>query len=206
MTNWQEDPWIRERSIIQPAKIHAIGYLALRWNACERWALELFYAVSGLTTETGRIIAHDFGDRTLWQKLRDLAEVSSLLPDAIEHIRHAEKLYDRCRENRNQFVHVALLAADPVGEGLRLARNKGPKNTSHPLDDSLSNLRRVCEDIENLKAYMTHITMVIRFSRGRLRPTPTSSWPDKPVLPKPVWTPLPQTPPRPKRPLESSPD
>lgn len=189
MSDWTDDPWIQKRRHLTPQKTHALGYLTLAWSGCEHWTTEIFMAVSQLPMRIAYIISHDQGDITLWTKIRQIARERNYDPNVQDLLEHAAKMHDICRGNRNQFTHVSLSGAESLDDSvLRLARRKGPEPFGPSLDDSLENVRRVCEEIEILKQFIGGICMGILFRR--MSPQDEHQpWPNKPELPSPVWRP-----------------
>ncbi len=190
MNSWSHDDWIRSHSLVTPEKLHAIGFLTLAWNACEYWTTAIFSTVSGLSEKQARIVTHDLGDITIWNKIIEFSGIDELTGTHVkDELKHALKIYDRCRSNRNQFVHAALGGErGEDGSVFRLARNKGPKFEFDPIDDSLQEIRRVGDEIDRLRDYLARLCIHI----SSLKFETPSPLPERLPLPECVWKP-PQT-------------
>lgn len=200
MSDWNQDPWIVSNSMLTPEKLHALGVLTLKWSVCEYWTGAIFSDVLGVSERVAVTITHDLGDIAMWNKIVNLAEARGLAPQIIEELKHASKVYDICRSNRNQFVHAAtIMKRNQDGSLLSLGRKKGPTLNVPELGGDLEHLRRVCDDLTALNRYLSDLCL------GVARPQ-KSTWPlpGRPSLPEFVWKPPPQNPPKQKRPLRSS--
>jgi hypothetical protein len=200
MTEWYQDPWIASHSIVTPAKLHAQGVLTKGWNLCEYWTGAIFTDALGVPERIGIVITHDLGDITVWNKIIDVAKARQLSDKVIEELAHASKVYDRCRSNRNQFVHASTVGVrNADGSILSLGRRKGPTLEVTGLNDSLNRIRQVVAEINALSQYLRHLCLAVHAPDERSWPLPK-----RPALPEFVWTPPPRTLPKPKRPPRSS--
>jgi hypothetical protein len=181
--------------------MHALGFVTLGWNLCEYWAGALMADVLGVPESVSRVIIHDMGDITLWGKLIDLARAKKFPSPVIAELEYASRLYERCRSNRNQFVHASTVASrSEDGSAVRLARLKGPTLESTQISDDLSDVRRAGEDIDRLEAFLEKISLAL-FEIRNGKPWPSL---ERPPLPEFVWKPAPPAPPKPKLPPKSS--
>src|ERR1700712_2674898 len=104
-----DDIWLTERRwIIDPKKLHAIGWITMAWAVCEEFFHALFALVAGLSFETGRAITHKMGNETLAQTIRDVCKTRMMSDDFIENISYIVKFYGICRDNRNFLAHASL--------------------------------------------------------------------------------------------------
>jgi hypothetical protein len=114
------DEWIATHTYLAPEKLHALGVITVLWNACETHLLVLFMMVAQLQPHTAWIIAHDLGDASLSERIRELAkarnEAGSLAEDAILAINRLLKVYDVCRQNRNALTHLRWKSMEMVRE------------------------------------------------------------------------------------------
>jgi hypothetical protein len=133
----------------------------------------------------------------------DVARARGFHEDAIDHLKHASKLYDRCRSNRNAYVHAggAMAATSDGSKGLALVRKKGPELFGQKLPDSLADIRRVGEQIRELNRYLADLCMTVATISKEENVEP---WPEKPPLPELVVRPPPQEKPKPPPPPRSS--
>lgn len=180
--------------------------MALIWNNAEYWAFELFREVLAVPSSVAWVISHDLGDVSLWNKTIEIAQANGMAESIIEDIKHANKCYDICRQNRNQFLHVTLVGtATTDGSAIRLGRKKGPKMHGPLLQDDLPTIRQICEDIEIIKGYVAGLTMSLTFRRSAApeRTAELPSWPERPALPELVWKPLPPSQPKRRSPRQS---
>jgi hypothetical protein len=202
MENFDSDPWIVEHAPLSPEKLHALGYLTFAWNRSEYWTNLLFAEALGVAEELARVIIHDLGDITIWEKLRQIASTRDLPQEICGLLDYGARLHERNRVNRNQFVHA--VGAGAIGQkDLALRRVKGPAMFKfEPIADDLSDLRRVGEEIDALRVFTTNLALYVH---DVLQEDQPPTLPEKPPLPALVWTPLPPTPQKRKPPPQSSP-
>ena len=186
------DSWIREQSSIDPAKLHALGMIALGWNLCEFRLFFLFAILLGVPTKTAWVIAHDLGDLAISDRIRELAKIKSLPKKDCETIDGFLKVYDICRQNRNSFVHFQVQRAEQGG--FNLARLKGPSGKLDQLPNALKDFRRVSEEIFDLVRGLKILIDAVRPHAGQLLPLPNI-----PPMPELLWKPPQQAPTKPKR-------
>lgn len=191
-----DDPWVRAHSPVSAATMHALGYLTFAWNLCEYWTNAIFCEALSVSEATAHIITHDLGDITIWTKIVQIARHKKLPDATIEHLEYASKLYDRCRTNRNTYVHASA-GSSRVKPGLRLMRVKGPSMVGSPIPDDIEDLRRVADEIRALRRYLEDLCL-------SLHDPPSATWPEKPHLPEFVWKPPSAEHPKSKRPRRSS--
>ncbi|MEI7573289.1 MAG: hypothetical protein WCJ52_09225 [Phenylobacterium sp.] len=176
------DPWIELHSPISAEKLHALGNITFCWNGCEYWTGAIFSIVADLDQSIGRVITHDLGDVSIWQKIKLISLDKKMKPEIINLLDHAAKIYDRCRTNRNTYVHAS---GGLIGRGgLSLMRRKGPTQFGDYIPDGLEDLRRVSEELIVLNRFLQEVAMYIMDVREGIRVLPPPSMPD---LPKEVW-------------------
>jgi hypothetical protein len=177
-----KDPWIRRNSPISAEKLHALGNITFCWNNCEYWTGTIFSIVADLDQSIGRIITHDLGDVSIWQKIKLISVDKGMKPEIIDLLEHAAKIYDRCRTNRNTYVHAS---GGMIGRGgISLMRKKGPTQFGDYIPDGLGDLRRVSEELFVLIHFLQEVAIYIMDVREGIRVFPP---PEKPELPKEVW-------------------
>jgi hypothetical protein len=181
-----DDPWITEHSPIDAEKLHALGYLTFVWNACESWSHFVFAAVAGVKADVALAMSHDMGDQALFEKMKALAKARKLDNEIIKCIDDLKEIYDLCRKNRNQLSHFGVLYGEKT---FRLTRRKGSTLDRQPIDDDLASIRRVGEECDALHSYLIKVLFFIQRRVGG-EPTPL---PNRPPLPKLIWSPPPQT-------------
>jgi len=185
-----DDPWIKEHSPIGVERTHALGFLTFAWNLAEYWAEAIFAIIAKLPEARARIITHDMGDVTVWEKAVALAKDRGMKAEIIDHLMHAKAFYEVCRTNRNLYVHAAGSAA--AKPGLTLVRRKGPRLFGSAIPDGIEDMRRVGEDIRTLIKFMDALALSIFDAEpGKVQPLPL---PKKPILPEPLLKPPPRTP------------
>ena len=196
--DWTADPWVQSHSIVTPEKLHALGYLTLSWNTCEYCSHATLAATLNISYPISRILSHDLGNVRIWAKIVQAAKMKNL-PEAVqEELAYASKCYDRCRNNRNSFVHAGLGGSGGEdGSILNLIRTKGHALRGEPLQDDLCTLRRVGEEIESITRYVSGLCLWIELCLNRQRNGKRRTLPDRPPLPEFVWKPpLPEHPKR----------
>src|SRR5271157_5888019 len=111
------------------------------------------------------------GDITLFEKTKDLAKARKLGPEIVQAIENLKEFYDRCRQNRNQLSHFGLswMGIKDIERPLSLTRRKGPIRHYPKIDDSLETIRRVADDLFDLRVIIVHTLM---FVRGQLSSSP----------------------------------
>jgi hypothetical protein len=193
------DEWMTRRSPIHPEKLHALGVITFTWNTCELHLLFLFFQVATLKTAIGRIIAHEFGDVALINRIREIIHTTFTDDDArvfgpeeIAIIDNILDVYDICRLNRNSLTHFH---GEKIDGEILLARMKGPKWISHVLPNDLQDFRRVADEIWELSLRLRKLWRAMASRRdGVMLPLP-----DTLPLPELLWKP----PPQPQNPTKS---
>jgi hypothetical protein len=151
-----DDPWIAEYSIIDPERLHALGAITLWWNHCERNHMLIFIHVLNLDRRRGWIIAHDMGDISMSDKIREAIKWGNYTPEWAQVIEAYLKIYDVCRQNRNALTHFTASIPSASIEHATSAtflRMKGVKGEANPLPSSLDDVRRVAGEIHNFVIY-----------------------------------------------------
>lgn len=181
------DSWVKRQKFLAPKKLHALGVISVFWNACETHLLVLFMMVARLPPHTAWIIAHDLGDTSLSERIREIAKSRSedglLASEIVDSINNILKVHDICRQNRNSLTHFKM-EFKGNDEG-RLIRMKGPSMIRHPLPDDLEQFRRIADEIEALAAGLHTLWQNIdRRNKGIVEPLPK-----KLPLPNLLWKP-----------------
>jgi hypothetical protein len=203
MSELDRDRWILAHSPIEAKKLHAIGYISLRWNTCELWLRVLLACVIGEDFAKIWTENHDSRTSDIAKKIRNVVSKSRNSAAVKEAMIYALDLYDINRLNRNQFTHFVVSGTK---NGLELRNNK---NSSWDqifklpaIRAELADIRRVAEEIDTMSCHLAGLFNC--FSAGVLVQEP--SLPDKPPRPQRVWIP-PQVPSNRRRrsPRQSSP-
>jgi hypothetical protein len=198
-----DDPWIAQNSYIDPERLHALGVITLWWNHCERNLFFLFCRVFNLRLRVGWIIAHDLGDISVSNKMREMMKLHPPESDVADLLKCCLDVYDICRQNRNTLTHFTghSPSADPKSlDDVIFLRMKGPSAEPRPIPSSLTDIRRVAFEINILSTYLwkTHKAIVAR-QQGQ-----PATLPPLVAVPELLLKPPPQTPPKPKRPPRPS--
>jgi hypothetical protein len=188
------DRWILAHSPIEAKKLHAIGFITLKWNACELGLRVLLACVTGKGFAETWAGHHDLGNKEIAKKIKSAVKGSHNSPAVKEAMIYALELYDINRLNRNQFTHFVASAAK---NGLELRNNKNPSwNKIFKLPAiraELADIRRVAEEIDTMS---NHFAGLINYFSARLYGgllAQEPPLPDKPPRPQRLWVP-PQAP------------
>jgi hypothetical protein len=198
-----DDPWIAKHSAPEPEKMDALGYIIMLWNSCEHKLWILLTWIARIPVSISYTLLHSTSDVTMMNQIRDVTKLSDLSSEHVTLIEHTLDYYDVCRLNRNQLCHFSIAEGQPADdERIRFLRRKGPDLlASEPFLDSLEDIRRVADEVETLSHFLTDLTLSIDSSRyGPQRPLP-----EKPPLPKRLWTPPPRNSPTRQPPPQPSP-
>lgn len=191
-----EDAWIANNSPIDFKKLHALGVIVYRWNACE-------FGLRILLTSLGRPINDVWEDNArarrsvLLEAVEKAIDASPLhTPETKDALRYAIKMYEVNAENRNQFAHFL-----PTGSktGIKLYNTKTPNFSEifsrHPIPSDLEDFRKVANEIAECQRYISAMSNYLVQSLydpvcSRLAEQPPL--PPKPDVPELHWTPPPQ--------------
>lgn len=189
-----DDPWIVENSKISPAKLHALGVVAYRWNLTDLTLKSVLIATAGFEFFRAWAIIHEMGDVAVGSAIEEIITRNKFPDDIREAVLHGLELYDANRINRNQLTHFVPVTL----EGTELARMKGPTWNPQPFSDSITDLRRVADEIGKLFDYLVEVSKVLyahEYTKlpGYL-PSDMPKLPDKLPVPKRLWTPPPPNP------------
>jgi len=154
-----DDPWIAEHSIIDPERLHALGMITLFWNHCERMLFMIFCFVFKFGPGFGWIIAHDMGDISLSERIKELLKVRPIDPAEQALILNALEVYDACRQNRNLLTHftVSIGSKDEPESDYKFVRTKGPSPTPKEFPSTLDDVRAVASNTKTLSVYLHQI-------------------------------------------------
>ena len=194
------DDWIEKRRwLIDPKKLHAIGWMVTQWSMCEVSLHAVLAEVVKVEFGVGWAVTHSLGDITISDTITDAARAAHLGESVVSDLSHLLKYYGICRMNRNALVHSMFGGS---GDTPSLVRSpKGPRRIHHAIADSLDDIRRVADDIDRLRLYMPIVIAALRHPPADR----FSSWPERLPLPALISTTLPPTPTKPKRRRRSSP-
>jgi hypothetical protein len=182
-----DDRWIKDWSVIDPAKEHALGVLTLAWTSCEIQMLALFIMLAQLDPRQGWIIAHDLGNIAIAERVLETAkyrlEQNQLPQEAFAGLKQTLRAYDVVRQNRNTFTHSKTVTT-PAG-AREVVRMKGPSMYREPLPNDLEAFRRVAIDTRRLAAHLREMwEYVEQLNKGKAAAAPTSL-----SVPELVWKP-----------------
>lgn len=194
------DPWIASHSPIDPARLHALGYINFQWNKVEL-AFRILYAafVTG-PFEAGWTESYDQRISDVSEKIRKSVVASFHSEDLKIAALHCLDLIDINRKNRNQLTHFL---PSSESDGVIIRNNKNADFSSifaaPSVPSDLISLRQLAEEIDAAMAYIIGIINVVGTrSRSPLQ-EPPQPLPDKPPLPKMLWT-VPRPPSRGRQP------
>jgi hypothetical protein len=193
-----DDPWIAENSTIDPERLHALGMITLWWNHCERNLFHIFHVVFNLRPKVAWVIAHDIGDMSLCEKIKEMLKIKSPDDDVAEVLTYYLKAYDACRINRNTLTHftgsISRAAPDDLSK-ITFVRMKGPSGQQNPLPSSLEDIRRVAHET---RVFALHSWKLYKALAARAEGK-QASLPPPIAPPEPLWKPPPPTVPKPRR-------
>src|SRR5450631_87221 len=154
-----DDPWIAEHSIIDPERLHALGMITLFWNHCERMLFFIFCFVFKFGPRLGWIIAHDLGDISISERIKELLKARPIDPDEQALILTALDVYDICRQNRNLLTHFTVNKGSKgeADSDFVFVRTKGPSPISKAFPSTLEDVRAVAVNTKTLSIYLHKI-------------------------------------------------
>jgi hypothetical protein len=177
------DPWIAKNSPLSADRLHAIGVVTVRWNDCELWLLLLLCSVSKIPRRDIWAMAHDLGDIAMCTRVKTFTVFRGYRDHGRALIENVLAVYDLCRQNRNSIVHAWTRFSGPNPPLARKSK-KADNPEPSPFPSDLSDIRRVAEDIEELRARLWLLCCMI--DDGELAKPLTS--PEKLLLPGLLWT------------------
>lgn len=191
-----DDPWIARHSMIDPERLHALGIITLQWNHSERNLWLIFSLVFSLHRRVAWILAHDMGDISLCEKIKEMLKIMQPEPEVDTVLNAYLKAYDVCRINRNTLTHFTSATNPTNPDDLLNAvflRRKGPSGKPNELPSTLKDIRRVAEEIHSLTIYSWKLYKALlarnEGKQAELPPTivpPDLLWkPPPPIVPKP---------------------
>jgi hypothetical protein len=190
MTDDLDDAWITLNSEIAPEKLHALGVVTYRWNACEVALKSLLVGLTGAEFFNIWAIIHEMGDVAISSAAREILLWSKFPEPVVKAVEFGFKLYEANRINRNQLTHFIPAYV----EGSDIARLKGPRFKPETFSDSTEDLRRVADDILELENYLSAVITNVYAPRnpGAILPPLPGIIP----LPERLWKPPPPNPPK----------
>jgi hypothetical protein len=195
-----DDPWIAEHSIIDPERLHALGIISAHWTWCERHLLVLFCVAFNLTGKVGRIIAHDIGDVSLSNKIREAMKTQAEDPEVSNMVGNFLDVYDVCRINRNALTHSVMKPIDHSFTNAVFTRVKGPLWEEKDLPSSLADIRRVAHEIHFVSSHSWDVCQAFRAHKQGEK----VELPPLLIVPESLLIPPPHGSPKPKRSPKSS--
>jgi hypothetical protein len=199
MSDFTADSWVASNSPLPADKLHAIGVIVCRWNACELYLFLLLCNVLRLPRRDVWAIAYDLGDVAISRRIETLAAFKGYHRDGMALIANVLEVYNLCRQNRNSIIHAWTHGS---GHDPPLARkSKEPHDPQAiPFPSTLPDLRRVADELESLRIQLWLVNCLLE--DGSMAKPITS--PEKLSLPSLLWTPPRQAHPKPKRPPRPS--
>lgn len=184
------DRWIEAHSPIEPERLHALGYMNVRWNSCEL-AFKAIYSFSTRKNfAESWTLSQERRYRQLCKEIRTFFTESQNTEDVKKSVLFALTLFDVNRRNRNQLTHYLF---GTTKEGRVLWNSENPSYAAifdqQPVPSDLKSIRSVCEQLDELLIYASGIVGFFsnRHLGGFFEPPPPL--PDKPALPKRIWQP-----------------
>lgn len=151
-----DNSWISANSPIEFEKLHALGVVVYRWNACELGMRTLLASLKGPP------FAEVWKDHSKSKRKPLLVAVESAIAASFHHeeakeaARYAVKLYEVNAENKNQLLH--FLASGSIA-GIKLYNNKTSNFSEiferQPIPSDLKDFRRVADEITACMRYIT---------------------------------------------------
>jgi hypothetical protein len=185
------DGWLEEHSPVEPALLHAIGYIVYRWNDCELYARALYclFKFGGIGDGWGK--AEKIQRRDVAEYLIGVCDkYSPKMSYAFDPMREAIKDYEINGENRNRYNHfirnrskngsIQLLNPRSLNF-IEIFRRK-------PIPSDIASVRLAAEYID---ANANHLSKILNYFSGWpqeiiVNPTPA---PTRTLAPTPIWTP-----------------
>lgn len=145
-----KDPWVAKHSMVDPTKLHAIGVVAISWNAVETiWEL-LLWELTDVPPETGQRLTRGMGIMTLIQNAVEITERKGF--GTHQSLKDAAQYTTICNTNRNGLVHAQVFSA-----GLTTGRSKKATLLRQPIDDDIKTIRKVAEDVIRLRNHLLKV-------------------------------------------------
>ena len=154
-----------------------------------------FCQVFDLIPRVGWIIAHDMGDTSIANKMKEMLKLRPTEPEVAVSFKCCLDIYDVCRLNRNSLTHFTakIPSADPASlADVTFVRMKGPSAKPNPLPSSLADIRRVAFEIQALSIYLWNVHKAL----VALRQGQPASLPPLVAVPELLWTSPPPTAPK----------
>jgi hypothetical protein len=141
--------------------------ITLWWNHCEQNFFLLCCLVFNLPPRIGWITAHDIGDVSMANKIKEMMKVQPPQADEEALLGSCLDVYDACRQNRSSLTHFTAQASaiDPTNlTEATFVRMKGPSAQPVPLPSSLADIRRVAFEIKTFTVYLwkTYAALLVR--------------------------------------------
>jgi hypothetical protein len=151
----------------EPEFVHAIGVVALNFNALEG-SLKLLYKIYVDLPDRAQALLFAKQDNTARLPLLEACCLDGGHSEEIkESVQHFISCYRACAENRNILMHTRLIAFESPPPNRRQQMvwlSKNPK--SAPLNEnyyqpSLSDIRRIADEINDLVAFALQVITFI---------------------------------------------
>jgi len=127
-----DDAWIEANSPIEANKLHALGVINYHWNRCERALFWVFACIIDLPPEECWALSYDLGDLAIYERISAFMTLKKVHPENIEAVTHTLKVYDICRQNRNQLTHFHVVRTGV--NAIELMRTSKKPNSMDPID------------------------------------------------------------------------
>lgn len=140
------DAWMIENSPLSPAKMHAVGVIALSWGMSDFWLGVLFGLMTGAPQRPAQAIVKVMSPRQTWETILAIAEHQG--SGQLAHLKRMKADYDAHSVLRNRYVHAAFADISPGGEELSLVSRRGRELDTHEIPNDLASIRKVADDIK----------------------------------------------------------
>jgi hypothetical protein len=149
MTDTEDDSWPEGYHEDCRKHFHALGVVSARWAHAEGCLHQLAREVLG--HEHADIILRHLGNVALGTMLGELVAATETNAHAKAAVAHALKMYDACRQNRNDLAH-AIVHIESNAEALRLLKRPDQRRaTERRFSVDLKTIRRVADDIYRME-------------------------------------------------------
>ncbi|MGC2411850.1 MAG: hypothetical protein WA459_04010 [Stellaceae bacterium] len=179
----------------------ALGLLSAKWNATEHKFRQFVSSYLGIVDDdAGPIVLRYFGNTSLTQALVEAAglrETDDAYRDAINHL---AKLFDRCRENRNDVMHSVVVHSGDLDASRLLKPISQNTRAAKVFPFALATLLQVIDGFGTCLEFMYDIDMALQLRRLRGHGGRALLPRDKPPLPDKLPQPAPEAPRTDRRP------
>ena len=131
---------------------HALGVVSARWAHAEACLHQMACEMLGFG-HAGLVLRH-LGNVSLANMIGEYVAVSEKNEDAAAAVNHALKLYDVCRQNRNDLAH-SIVHIESNAEAMQLLKRPDQRrSTEKRFQVGLATIRKVADDIYQLEGLL----------------------------------------------------